>query len=222
MKVKILLFILFYFVWVLVALAISFGLFTVGQPAGVIPLPAIIVYIVAIMVPIWFFTRWLNAPPGWTKKVMEEGKTARATVTSVGGGGFRVNGRIVWTIKMRVERLGEEPFEAKLEKMSWLPTMSEGEQVQVKYDPDHRSHVVILNDAGAAGQMSSGRYASSRSTSRATLDPELEELMRMEEKARSGASGTNISDELSKLAQLHKSGDLTDAEFESAKKKLLG
>lgn len=60
---------------------------------------------------------------------------------------------------------------------------------------------------------------------RVRVDPELQALLKLEATEghrKSGATGTNISEELSKLAQLHKNGDLSDAEFESAKKKLLG
>ncbi len=62
------------------------------------------------------------------------------------------------------------------------------------------------------------------------LDPELQELMRAEAAERQQGIITppranktnNISAQLAELAQLHKRGDLTDSEFENAKKKLLG
>jgi membrane protease subunit (stomatin/prohibitin family) len=40
--------------------------------------------------------------------------------------------------------------------------------------------------------------------------------------APAAASGTDVTDELQKLAQLHQSGALSDAEFAAAKQKLLG
>ncbi len=152
MKAKIVLFFLFYIVWVLAALYFSFGLFSSGQSDGNISPLSIGVYIVAIMVPIFLFNRWLTGEPGWVKTVSADGKQAKATVLSIGGGGFRVNRRILWTIKLRVEPLGEQPFEAKLEKLSWMPSMIEGQQVQVKYDPDHHNHVVVLGDGAVRQQ----------------------------------------------------------------------
>ncbi len=67
----------------------------------------------------------------------------------------------------------------------------------MKYDPDHKQHVVIVEEI----QSSSSTYTAG--TYR-------------------GASGTSISDELAELARLHQNGDLSDDEFERAKKKLLG
>src|SRR5262249_32964125 len=105
------------------------------------------------------------------------------------------------TMRLRVEPRGESSFETSLDKLiSWLAVPSVGEQLQVKYDPDNTKHIVILEDSNAAPVMSSTSYSSASSYS---------------------SPAKTIDQELSNLARLHQNGDLSDAEFEKAKKKLL-
>jgi hypothetical protein len=205
LKVKILLFVVFYIFWVIAALFVVFGLMLAGQEPGVIPLPAIIVYGVVIMIPVLLFNRSMGEP-GWVKTVRADGKAASATVLSVSYSGVRLNRRYIYKVKLRVEPRDDEAFEVSMDD-TWFGHPSEGSKIQVKYDPKHKQHVVILSSSPA-----------NWGVNRAGLDPELQALYNLE----TSAAKTNISDELANLARMHKNGDLSDAEFERAKQKLLG
>jgi len=213
MVMKILLFVVLYIFWVMASLFIVFGLFGSivfgDQPAGVVPLVAIVVYLVMIMIPVLLFNKW-GMKPLWVNKVLAEGVQAPATILSVTNTSLRINYRRIARVKLRVEPFGEEPFEAELED-TWFARPPSSGNVQVKYDPNHKKHVVILD--------------SSVVNSGASLDPELQALYDLESRdvQRGGrAAGASMSEEISNLARLHKNGDLSDAEFERAKKKLLG
>src|SRR5262249_28508507 len=115
MITKIIVFIVLYCVWVMVALAGSFGIFT--PPGGEVPFIAIVVYLVLIMVPIWLFVKWFNAVPGWVKTVQEQGKQAPATILSVKETGMVINRTIdVVRVRLRVEPADDAPFEVSQEK----------------------------------------------------------------------------------------------------------
>src|ERR1051326_8850098 len=110
MIIKLLVFIALYCVWVIAALAGVFSVFTVGLPPGVFPWPAILVYLVLIMVPIWLFVRWFNAEPGWVKAVQAEGKEATATLLSVKDTGIVIKRSVaVVKLQLRVEPADEPP-----------------------------------------------------------------------------------------------------------------
>lgn len=212
MILKILLFMVFYIFWVLAALFVVFGLMLAGQEPGVIPLPAIIVYIVVIMIPVLLFNRSMGKP-GWVKTVQVEGTLASAKVISVNYTGVRLNHRSIYRVKLRVEPRDAEAFEVSMED-TWFGRPSAGSTIQVKYDPNHKQRVVMLDFSLV-----------NSSVNRAGLDPELQALYDLESSMahREGSSAkTNISDELANLARMHKNGDLSDAEFERAKQKLLG
>jgi hypothetical protein len=206
MRIKLLIFIPLYCVWVMAALAIVFGVFTAGLPPGELPFPAVIVYLVVILIPVWLFTKWLNADPAWVKKVEADGKPAKATILSVKNTGMVINNTVaVVKLQLRVEPPGEAPFEVSQDKqismVMGLGGYSAGARVNVKYDPDHKNHVVILSDSETAADYG----------------------------ARSGSGGaeafnssSDVTQQLEELAKLHKSGELSDSEFAAAKKKLLG
>jgi hypothetical protein len=194
MIAKILLFVVFYIFWVMGALAVIFGLFTNPEHPGDIPFIAIILYLVVIMIPVVLFNRW-SIKPRWVDKVQANGKQATATILSVTDTALRINYRRIVKIKLRVEPRDEEPFEVTLEN-TWFARPIEGGAVQVKYDPNHKQHVVIVSDA----QPLPGGHRHETSAH---------------------AVSASISDELAELARLHKNGDLSDDEFERAKKKLL-
>jgi hypothetical protein len=146
---KIIIFITFFCVWVLAVVFLIFGVFTAGLPVGQIPFPAIAVYIVATLVPVWLFWEWMNAKPGWMKKVRAEGKLATATILHVKNTGVVINtaGEVV-KLHLRVEPSDEAPFEVGQDRL--IPTPSElgglyaGARVRVKYDPNNKKRVVIL------------------------------------------------------------------------------
>ncbi len=227
MLMKILLFVVLYVVWVLVTMAVVFGALTVGLAPGVVPFPAIAVWLVVIMIPAWWFNRYLTHAPGWTNGVLATGTQATATVLSVKNSGvsFNYGRRVVVKIQLRVEPDGEAPFEASLEKItSWLSGPSEGDTIQVKYDPRNKKHVVILSQSDLGYSTGPGAFRSGLShtvgysrgsaAGQAGVGPASQNHR--------AVSGVVIADQLANLAQLHRSGDLSDAEFEAAKKKLLG
>ncbi|MEO8607839.1 MAG: DUF3592 domain-containing protein [Chloroflexota bacterium] len=173
MITKILLFLAFYIVWVIGSLAVIFGAFTSDQQPGVVPFPAIALYLIAILIPVWLFNRWVMREPGWSKTVLADGKQATATIVSVKDAGFSLNKARFYKIKLRIEPRDEEPFEVTQEKsLAYYSLPSIGTTIQVKYDPDHRQHVVILGTANVY-------QTTSRSFNAAKLDPDLQSLMDM-------------------------------------------
>jgi len=197
---KVILFIILYIVWVMVALAASFGIFT--TPDGNVSIFAIIIYLILIMVPVWLFTKWFNGTPAWAKKVEAEGKQAPATILSVKDTGMLINRTIeVIRLNLRVEPPDDAPFEVSQERrislFSGLGSYSEGARVQVKYDPNNKHHVVILSDTAYTSRPAAKSFG--------TESP-----------------GAEMARSLAELSHLHKSGELSDSEFEAAKKKLLG
>ena len=217
---KIFLFIAFYCVWVMASLAIVFGVFTAGLPAGELPLPAIIVYLVVILIPIWVFAKWINAEPRWMKKVLAEGKQAPATILSVKNTGVVINNtEAIVKLQLRVEPSGEAPFEVSQDKeismITGIGRYEAGAHLQVKYDPDNKKHLAILSGSAAAPSYSTSQRSASE-------DPELAALAQYETSSSEvHSAGSDVAHDLADLAKLHKNGDLSDAEFEAAKKKLL-
>jgi len=201
---KLLLFFGIYCVWVLIALGISLYILPIDKVA---PL-TILLYLFLIMTPIWLMGKFQNRTPGWIKRVQDEGKDATATIIKVGDTGITINNRVVVIlVQMRVEPLaGGEPFEIILEKnisiLSGFGDFYEGAKFKVKYDPNNKKHVVFMKD------FSTSNYSHGSTSTNY-------------ESQNTGHGGENIEKQLGKLSNLHKSGELSDAEFEQAKKKIL-
>ncbi|MGO9750542.1 MAG: SHOCT domain-containing protein [Solirubrobacteraceae bacterium] len=154
---------------------------------------------------------------------------------------------------------GEPGFEKTVH--SRLNTLKcKGDTVPVLYDPDDHDKVVVDYRADAQAEMdrldalqrhnqewearqgklaSSGRHDPVAGTDGARLDPELQELMDLEEAQRQGAAATPPAitrpattpstagsqarlDRLQQLGYLRDNGVLTDAEFAQEKKRILG
>lgn len=111
-------------------------------------------------------------------------------------------------MQLHFEPPGEPPFEVKQERRISLFVgqggVGEGARVQVKYDTANKQHVVILGDSDTTPSPVPAR----RSGSAAAYETE--------------SPGAALARNLTDLSHLHKSGELRDAEFEAAKKKLLG
>lgn len=154
-------------------------------------------------------------------------------------------------LKLRVEPNGEPSFEATVKQVfndshGWhIP--QEGYSVQVIYDPNDRSKLVLDLDAmpvapGFDRDEATARHEEAIAQMR-DPDARREQIEEMKAKAaeqmrgaaamqemigkgfpqQSGAgSGPDVADELTKLADLRDRGVLTDAEFEAQKAKLLG
>jgi hypothetical protein len=195
---KVLAFIPIYCAWVGAASYAIFGLCTACLEPGLLQLVSILGYLVVIMIPVVAFILWLNAKPGWAKQVEANGKSATATILSVKETGLVINNTVaVVKLQLRVEPLNEAPFEVSQEKeismITGLGGYSVGAHLKVKYDPDHKDHLVILSEADPSPAPS--------------LDP---------------APKPDVAQQLQELAHLHKSGELSDSEYTAAKKKLLG
>jgi hypothetical protein len=156
------------------------------------------------------------------RKLRQHGKAALATVLSAHvavpgvslttrinlGPMHRKTGPSLWKMTVRVEPDDAPAFDAKIfawfkDRPLWV--------VGVHYDPsDHRKVVVDRSVEGrrAAEQESLLRVQALRPRASGTVSPP--------------ALGDDPLDRLSKLADLHQRGVLTDAEFEAQKHKLLG
>ncbi len=156
-------------------------------------------------------------------------------------------------LELRVMPPGEPAFEKTVH--SRLNTLkSKGDSVPVLYDPNDHNSVVVDYKADAQAEMDrldalqrhnqewearNGNSAStagndSRRGTDGALDPELQELMDLEEaERRAPAASTSVApqtsagsearlDQLKQLGELHNTGVLTDAEFAQEKKRILG
>lgn len=243
---KVLVFMVLYIVWIMLALFVMMSLFVNQETSTLNPLGCVF-YAALIMPPVWLFQKWVNAAPRWEKKVETEGVQAPATIVSVKDTGMVINNTIsVIRLRLRVEPPGEAPFEVSQEKeISLLSGLSgygyyEGAHVQVKYDPANKKHVAILSGSAAAPghearlkittahkQKHSHTSADSDHTGLSKHERNLSSTafaQELSERAapQSQVSGAVLADELAKLSELHSRGDLSDAEFDAAKKKLLG
>jgi predicted Zn-dependent peptidase len=156
-------------------------------------------------------------------------------------------------LDLRVMPSGEPPFKTRVHTR--LHTLkSKGDMVPVLCDPEDHDKVVVdykadveaaMHHTGEAQRLahdlaamedarsSLSRRGSARSPAGAPLDPELQELMDMEEAGRQAdtshrspapaASGPDSRlDRLQQLGELHAQGVLTDAEFAQEKARILG
>jgi Short C-terminal domain len=100
------------------------------------------------------------------------------------------------TLRLRIERPdGVAPYEARLKATFMLGQIPEpGARLSVLVDPARPQHIELV-----------GRNATSPRT-----------------RNKPQASEPDVTEQLRKLTTMHNSGDLTDAEFAAAKKRLLG
>ena len=150
---KVLLFIAFYIFWVMASLAVIFGVFTDPETKNISPL-AIMLYLVVILIPVAIFSKLLTGTPRWTKKVLAEGKTATATVISSKYAGYSINRKYYNTLKLHIEPPDDTPFDFTVDKPDYeYGSVSTNSRLDVKYDPQHKRHVVILGVAHTARAM---------------------------------------------------------------------
>jgi len=216
---KIVLFIVAYIIWIgLIGLvgmnylntALADKVSPFNETTG--PLVFLIGALIVFAGPIVAFMIWFYHTPKWEKDLQVSGTPASALVLEVKDTGVRTGGSrsrgtgTPWlAVKLQVQPGSEAPFQVMLEKSAThLFNVRQGAMVNVKYDPNNKKHVVVVQPdnqfANAAG---------------VTYTPnELSDFFNMKSK--------NMTQDLLELVTLHKRGELTDAEFEAAKKKLLG
>ncbi len=182
---------------------------------------------------------------GLLKELRATGRTAPAEILGMRTEGSYSEMRSAWAddsdltaggtlcrLELRVLPPGGPPFEKTIRTR--LNTFKyTGDTIDVLYDPNDHDKVAFDYEADAQRVMR--RHARPVGNA-ATLDPELQELMDMEEAERTAApasAGTPGSgaprsaeddrlDRLQKLADLHQRGALTDAEFAAEKARILG
>ena len=189
------------------------------------------------------------------KKLREHGRSAPAEILSIkteGSGGTQ-NPLKAWSaddddlttswflcrLELRVMPPGEPAFEQTVH--SRLNTLkSKGDTVPVLYDPDDHGKVVVdykadaqteMDRVAALGQVAQRPPDGARTGADvAPLDPELQQLMDLEEaERRTGAAPAAQSpggsqarlDQLQQLAYLRDQGILTDAEVAEQKARIL-
>lgn len=82
-----------------------------------------------------------------SQRVITEGVLATARVIELKDTGNRVNGQPVAAIRLEVSPAGAAPFEATARSVVTAINMLQfvpGKTVQVKYDPAHKSDVVVV------------------------------------------------------------------------------
>jgi hypothetical protein len=133
----------------------------------------------------------INWSPSWTRDVKDNGQKAMATVVNINDTSMDLGRRNFYvTLHLRVQPSNNVPFEISLDtRVSRVAIPRVGDTYMVKYDPENRDHLVLLD------------WANTIST---------------------GTSRANMTQELTHLAELHRKGDLSDAEYAAAKRKLIG
>jgi hypothetical protein len=116
------------------------------------------------------------------------------------------------TMRLRIERSdGTPPYEAKYSGTFMLGEIpSQGDVFNLRVDPTNPNHFETTDGVQSAPTATAGWTSSSWSA----LPPPTQDAW--------NAPDANIDDQLQHLADMHGRGDLTDAEFASAKARLLG
>ncbi len=240
-------FAVFYVIWFLAAFAIFFSQVSRLSLGSLTLLPFLIIgLVIAMFIPWIIFWTTLNRAPAWKQDVLENGRQASATVIGISDTGISF-GRTSFVIQMRlqVRPPDEAPFEATLERtVSRIDIPTTGDSYLVKYDPNDKSHILLVSEEDIAhgyGTMPAEGLVpgiAAQPGALGTSDDAKQMIQQLLNAARQGgaqvqsldlrnpaakATGEkDVAQELAQLAELHKNGDLNDAEFDAAKKKLLG
>jgi len=210
MAKKIVLFILGYFVWV--GLIGFVGMNTLntalaGKSSPFTDTTGPIIFLIGALIvfggPIVIFLLWFYHTPKWEKDVQATGTLAQALVLDVKNTGVytgsRYNGTPWWRVTLQVKPTSDMPFEVVLEKPAdQFFMVHQGGTINIKYDPNNKKHVVLVKPEV--------QFASSTGFTYSNINKQT--------------SGGNVAQQLIELAALHQQGELTDLEFEAAKKKL--
>lgn len=247
MAKKIILFILSYFVWIGLLGFVGMNYLNTALTGKTSPfngttgpLVAIIGIMIVFAAPVILFLIWFYHTPKWEKDLQVTGTSAQADVLEVTNTGVytgsRYNGTPWLRVKLRVRPSGDMPFEITLEKSAdKLMGIYEGAMVNVKYDPDNKKHVVLVkpdnqhvNGVGFTGSingrptvinMRSGNVPAEYAD---LINTALNQMGQQGKVIVNGRSeGSDLTAQLTELATLHKNGELSDAEYEAAKKKVL-
>lgn len=176
-----------------------------------------------------------------------DAKTRWTSGTNYENGPYTVGNRQHMTVKLRVEPENEPPFEVKL-KQTFARKVAEEFRAQVIYDPADHSRIAVLEDKIVAPWMTPEqaersqehrrrvREASEQGRTAAYLQEDIAAKIAAAQKLAEEATGKlivngqmlganagppDVTEQLTKLADLRDRGALTEAEFEAEKAKLL-
>ena len=156
MAKKIVLFIVGYLVWISLITFVginSINTSLVDKPSPFNDTTGPIVLIIGALIvfgaPIVIFLLWFYHTPKWEKEVQATGTLAPAVVLEVKNTGVytgsRYNGMPWWRVKLQVQPTADMQFEVVLEKPSdQFFMMRQGSKINVKYDPNNKKHVVLV------------------------------------------------------------------------------
>ena len=156
------------------------------------------------------------------RKLRQSGRTAPADVVSVRPGRSIEHGDPVvpgnveteWRLELLVRPDGEEAFRADVTARSrQLPRVAAGQVLTVLYDPDDHRSVVVDTQAAEAERQALIARAKERAEAQRQGNAAPATLV---------TGSADRVDLLAKLAELHRSGALTDEEFAGEKRRILG
>ncbi len=137
----------------------------------------------------------------WKKAVLAGGQGAWGIVRKIEGTGMAINNEPYRRLILEVHPPAGAPFEARFELPEFrVATLSSGDNVYVKFDPQNHKHITLADPPHGAHPAGGP-------------------------KPRPGHSQDPLPDlpsQLERLAKLHAAGHLTAEEFEAAKRQLLG
>ncbi len=246
MAKKIVLFILGYFAWIGVIGFVGMNTLDTLFADKTSPFTATtgpIVFIIAALIvfggPIVIFMFWFYHTPKWEKDIQTTGTLAQALVVDVKNTGVytgsRYNGTPWWRVTLQVKPTSDSSFEVVLEKSAdQFFMVHQGSTINVKYDPNNKKHVVLVKPETQFGNNTGFASPSVKTPTvinmqNGNIPPEFAQLINnaLHQVGQQGnvvgnkqTSGGNVAQQLIELATLHKQGELTDTEFEAAKKKL--
>jgi len=197
--VRLFIFVVIYGVWIVVSIDVLSPILKTSQLIGSV------LYMAAIFLPFGVLM-FIFRTPEWEKKVLSDGKQAMATIVTADDTDFALGHVPLITLHLHVETPEETAFDfTSVQRISAFGRKP-GTKVPVKYDPQNTDHVIVLRPDD---------YTK-------ILDPYDQNIRDgWEGYYRIDQTDPEISAGLEKLAAMHQQGDLSDAEFESAKQKLL-
>ena len=209
---------------------------------NLVPEQKVLWWFIASMVP-WFVdwtvpsSRWLLLP--WTAVAIAVAawiSRSAQSATSLQEHGIRATGTVLevfkpWMnvvvnnvyirrrLRLRIQRQdGAPPYEGIFKGLFMLGEIpSVGDRLALRVDPANPQHFDYDKDSTsttATTTITSTTHAPAHAASAAAFESEISAIT-------SESNRQNLADELSRLADLHKRGALTDSEFAAAKKKLL-
>ena len=175
------------------------------------------------------------------ERIRREGTPATATLLDAKTTGWTINGVPQWALRLRIDGAGAT-YETRLKLLTYSPPPS-GTVFSVRIDPLRRDHVVLADDAPAAGGASSDgveaavaaalRQAGLTQGESAVVNPDGSRTITSVSTtfvgggaAPGGSAAPRDAAEtvrlLAELDRMHAGGALGDAEFDAVKRKLLG